>query len=84
MEHDIIHHTETPGREPLTPEAADKLIAEFGQLDPEQPLEGWQKTVLRGILTGERFAPQPSRMVGKSTIRQALDRIEEARTHGLA
>jgi hypothetical protein len=83
MDHDIIHHTESiPTREPMTRDQAVKVI---NNVTEEFELEDWQKATLLGLLTStgpvvlSRARPQ-----GKTRIRQAYDRIEEARAHGLA
>lgn len=86
MEHNIIHHTESvPVREPLTVEQADKLIEQYGDtLDAE--LMDWQKTILRRVLThnGTHFTVNGPRRANQDVLVHALDRIEEARAHGLA
>jgi len=72
-------------REPLTAEQADDLIEKVTR---DLPLEPVQKIILRGILAGSMVRPSPYPKARDSVdtirVRQALDRIEEARAHGLA
>jgi len=78
-----IHlHTTKPA---LTAEQADDLIEKVGR---DLPLDGVQRTILRGILAGSMVRPSPYARANDSgdtvRIRQALDRIEEALHHGIA
>lgn len=74
----LINH-----REPLTAEQADNLIEHV-----DLPLDHVHKVILRGILVGSAVRPSPHPKAKDSAdtivIRQALDRIEEARAHGIA
>jgi hypothetical protein len=81
MEHDI--HTESiPTREPMTRDQAVKVI---NSVTEEFELEDWQKVALLGLLAHEGpITLSHPRQGGKTRIRQAYDRIEEARAHGLA
>lgn len=73
-------------RDPMTREQAVKAI---NAVTPDFELEDWQKVVLLGFLTGMTpVRPGRARQNSAGTVNarifQALDRIEEARTHGLA
>lgn len=87
MDHNIIHHTETvPVREPLTVEQADKLIEQYGDTLAGIPLTDGERAFTRGILTetGVDLMDTTFDAIDLAVVRQALDRIEEARAHGLA
>lgn len=75
----------TTKREPMTDKEA---IAAVSAVSVDLPLEDWQKVILYGFLTGlTPICPGRARngtSDGNARIFQALDRIEEARTHGLA